>query len=101
MSKPKATQGVKITSKDPDTLLQMDLAYHNTNPTSTQLDTIQPDIIADDDCKTNVEVAHPVVASLINYTSDTDMESDLEPPPSTQVPKGYYNSDIHQAAALT
>jgi hypothetical protein len=28
------------------------------------------------------------------------MESDLKPPPSTQVPRGYYDADIHQAAAL-
>ncbi|KAG1809304.1 uncharacterized protein BJ212DRAFT_1484427 [Suillus subaureus] len=31
---------------------------------------------------------------------DTDMESDLEPPPSMQVPRGYYDADICQAAAL-
>lgn len=48
----------------------------------------------------NVEAAPPVVASLVNYGSDTDMESDLEPPPSTQVPRGYYDTDICRAAAL-
>jgi hypothetical protein len=48
----------------------------------------------------NVEATPPVVASLVNYGSDTDMESDLEPPPSTQVPRGYYDADIRRAAAL-
>jgi hypothetical protein len=48
----------------------------------------------------NVEAAPPVVASLVNYGSDTDMESDLEPPPSMQVPRGYYDADIRRAAAL-
>ncbi|KAG1781230.1 hypothetical protein EV702DRAFT_962891, partial [Suillus placidus] len=96
MSKPRATQGVKISSKVPDTSVQTIHAYRNTNLTPQQLNAIQSDVIADDEM--NVEAAPPVVASLINYGSDTDMESDLEPPPSTQVPRGYYDADIHNHA---
>ncbi|KAG1719778.1 hypothetical protein EDB19DRAFT_1967678 [Suillus lakei] len=81
MSKPRAAQGVKVYSKVPD----------------TSLNAIQPDVSNDE---MNVEAAPPVVASLVNYGSDTDMESDLEPPPSTQVPRGYYDADIRRAAAL-
>ncbi|KAG1820575.1 uncharacterized protein BJ212DRAFT_1478682 [Suillus subaureus] len=71
MSKPRAAQGVKISSKVPDT---------------------SSDIVANDEM--NVEAAPPVVASLVNYGSNTNMESDLEPPPSMQVPRGYYDADI-------
>ncbi|KAG1782284.1 hypothetical protein EV702DRAFT_960786 [Suillus placidus] len=99
MSKPRATQGVKISSKVPDTPVQTIHAYRNTNLTPQQLNAIQSDVVADDEM--NVEAAPPVVASLVNYGSDTDMESDLEPPPSTQVPRGYYDADIRRAAALT
>ncbi|KAG2336475.1 hypothetical protein BDR05DRAFT_1005830 [Suillus weaverae] len=83
MSKPRAAQGIKISSKVPN----------------TSLNAIQSDVVADDEM--NIEAAPPVVASLVNYGSDTNMESDLEPPPSTQVPRGYYDADIHRAAALT
>ncbi|KAG1816668.1 uncharacterized protein BJ212DRAFT_1480542 [Suillus subaureus] len=93
MSKPRAAQGVKISSKVPDTSVQTIHAYRNTNLTPQQLNAIQSDVVADDEM--NVEAAPPVVASLVNYGSDTNMESDLEPPPSMQVPRGYYDADIH------
>ncbi|KAG1799128.1 uncharacterized protein BJ212DRAFT_1305599 [Suillus subaureus] len=59
-------------------------AYHNTNLAPKQLNALQPDTVTDDNGNMNVEVAHPAAASLIDYASDTDMESDLEPPPSMQ-----------------
>ncbi|KAG2136952.1 uncharacterized protein EDB93DRAFT_1106744 [Suillus bovinus] len=81
MSKPRAAQGVKIYSKVPNTSVQTNQSHRNANLTPRQLNTIQPDV-SDDEM--NAEAAPPVVASLVNYGSDTDMESDLEPPPSTQ-----------------
>ncbi|KAG1829626.1 hypothetical protein EV424DRAFT_1344074 [Suillus variegatus] len=98
MSKAKAAQGVKISQNvSENSLLQMKLAHRNTNLAPKQLDPIEPDIIADDsasnlmddDLGTNVKTA-PLVTSLVDYDSGTDRESDLEPPPSAQVPKGYY-----------
>lgn len=46
----------------------------------------------DDDLEVNAETAPPVT-SLVDYDSNTERESDLEPPPSAQVPKGYYDAD--------
>ncbi|KAG1853928.1 hypothetical protein DFJ58DRAFT_728062 [Suillus subalutaceus] len=101
MSKPKgAAQGVKISSMVPDTSIQANSARRNTNLAPKQLNTLEPDTVTDDNGDMDVEVARPAVASLVNYASDTDMESDLEPPPSTQVPKGYYDDDIRRAVAL-
>ncbi|KAG1722206.1 hypothetical protein EDB19DRAFT_1958667 [Suillus lakei] len=97
MSKPRAAQGVKVYSKVPDTSVRTNQSHRNANLTPRQLNAIQPDVSNDE---MNVEAAPPVVASLVNYGSDTDMESDLEPPPSTQVPRGYYDTDICRAAAL-
>ncbi|KAG2058244.1 hypothetical protein BDR06DRAFT_1004454 [Suillus hirtellus] len=78
MSKPKTPQGINISFKVPNT---------------------SPDIIADKDNEMNADAAPPVVTSLIDYMSNTDRESNLKPPPSTQVLKGYYDAVIHQAAA--
>ncbi|KAG2028542.1 hypothetical protein BDR03DRAFT_1019661, partial [Suillus americanus] len=102
MSKSKAAQGVKISQKVPEnSLLQMNLAHHNANLAPEQLDPIEPDITADggafnimdDDLEMNAKTAS-LVTSLVDYESDTDGESDLEPPPSAQVPKGYYDADL-------
>ncbi|KAG1875823.1 hypothetical protein F4604DRAFT_1581771 [Suillus subluteus] len=76
------------------------LTHRNTNLAPKQLNVLQPDTVIDDNGDMDVEVARPAVASLVNYASDTDMESDLEPPPSMQVPKGYYDDDICRAVAL-
>src|ERR1700692_248050 len=84
----------------PDTSIQANSAHRNTNLAPKQLNTLEPDTVTDDNGNMDVEVARPAVASLVNSASDTDMESDLEPPPSTQVPKGYYDDNIHRAVAL-
>ncbi|KAG1889254.1 hypothetical protein F4604DRAFT_1673935 [Suillus subluteus] len=102
MSNSKAVQGVKISQKVPEnSLLQTNLAHRNANPAPKQLDQIEPDVTADDgafnivdnDLETNAKTA-PVVISLVDYISDTNRESDLEPPPSAQVPKGYCDADL-------
>ncbi|KAG1803025.1 uncharacterized protein BJ212DRAFT_1487242 [Suillus subaureus] len=85
MSKQKwATHGIKISSMVPNTSIQTNLAHHNTNLAPKQLNTLQPDTVTDNNGDMDVEVARPEVVSLVNYASDTDMESDLELPPSTQ-----------------
>ncbi|KAG1889826.1 hypothetical protein F4604DRAFT_1914339 [Suillus subluteus] len=99
MSKSKAAQGVKISQKD--SIPQMNLAHRNAHPTPKQLNRIESDVAADDsafnimddDLETNAKTA-PVVTSLVDYDSNTDRESDLEPPPSEQVPKGYYDAGL-------
>ncbi|KAG1726727.1 uncharacterized protein EDB91DRAFT_1254229 [Suillus paluster] len=102
MSKLKAAQGVKISWKvSENSLLQMKLAHRNANLAPKQLDPIEPDVTADDgafnlmdnDLETNAKTA-PLVTSLVDYDSNTNRESDLEPPPSVQVPKGYYDANL-------
>ncbi|KAG1882714.1 hypothetical protein F4604DRAFT_1921312 [Suillus subluteus] len=102
MSNSKAVQGVKISWKVPEnSLLQTNLAHCNANPAPKQLDQIEPDVTTDDgafnivdnDLEMNAKTA-PFIISLVDYISDTDRESDLEPPPSAQVPKGYCDADL-------
>ncbi|KIK32331.1 hypothetical protein CY34DRAFT_19126 [Suillus luteus UH-Slu-Lm8-n1] len=97
-----ALLGVKISWEvSENSLLQTKLAHRNANLAPKQLDLIEPDIIADDsasnlmdnDLGTNAKTT-PLVTSLVNYDSGTNRDSDLEPPPSAQVPKGYYDADL-------
>jgi len=77
----------------------MNLAHRNAKVALKQLNPIEPDVTADDGAfnipeQTKAKTT-PQMASLVDYGSDTDRESDLEPPPSAQVPKGYYDDLEH------
>jgi len=72
----------------------MNLAHRNTKVALEQLDPIEPDVTANDGAfnipeQTKAKTT-PQMASLVDYGSNTNRESDLEPPPSAQVSKGYY-----------
>ncbi|KAG1734413.1 uncharacterized protein EDB91DRAFT_1084072 [Suillus paluster] len=93
--------GIKISPNVPGTAVPTNLAQHNANLAPKQLDVIEPDIandgtfmISNNDFEMDTEApAQAPLAPLIYYESNSDTDSDLEPPPSAQVPKGYYDAD--------